>query len=395
MIRTFLGRLAAVALVALSLSMSLPSAASAQVAPADSAAILLQAADHFASRGEADVAQALYRMIVERFPGTSAAGVAGTRLNAVRSVGVEGGGRVELQVWSTLYGLWLGVAIPGAFGADDSEPYGLGLLLGGPAGFVAGRALSRSGKLTVGQARAITLGGTWGTWQGLGWTEVLDLGTDTLCDTTPYGEYCRDSEDDTEEKFAGMIVGGVVGIAVGSVLARGTVSPGVATATNFGALWGTWFGVAGGVLADLEDDKLLGAALLGGNAGLVSMAVLSPFWNVSRSRARLVSIAGVIGGLSGLGIDLLAQPDGEKVAIGIPLATSVAGLAFGIGMTRDMDEPDVPEDRASGGALLNLADGEWSVGAPLPLPRTLQLDTPAGTLRRTALSFNLLNARFR
>ena len=49
---------------------------------------------------------------------------------------------------------------------------------------------------------------------------------------------------------------------------------------------------------------------------------------MSRNRTRLVSIAGVIGGLAGAGLDLIVQPDNEKVAIGIPLAGSIAGLAM-------------------------------------------------------------------
>jgi len=184
-----------------------------------------------------------------------------------------------------------------------------------------------------------------------------------------------------------------VGVAAGAVLSRGDVSPGVATAANFGALWGSWFGFAGGYLADLDDDVLLAVTLLAGDAGLASMALLAPR-NVSRSRARLVSIYGVIGGISGLGLDLLLQPDGDKVAVGIPLATSIVGLAVGVGTTRNYDATSRGGADASGPGLLNLSRGEWSVGTPLPVPRLLDLDGPAGRTRRPALGFTLLNARF-
>ena len=238
---------------------------SAQVAPADSAAVLLQAATHFEASGQPDVAQAIYRLIVDRFGDTAAATEALARLTTVRAAGTTGSGKVELQVWSTLYGLWLGIAVPGALGADGSEPYGIGLLAGGPAGFLAGKVLSRGGTITEGQARAITLGGSWGTWQGFGWTEILDLGTQDVCYSDPvYGQSCYTDTNDGEEKFAGMILGGVAGIAAGVALSRGDVSPGVATAANFGALWGSWFGFAGGYLADLEGDGLLATTLLGG-----------------------------------------------------------------------------------------------------------------------------------
>ncbi|HSG07265.1 MAG TPA: hypothetical protein VLA36_02840 [Longimicrobiales bacterium] len=367
---------------------------SAQVAPADSAAVLLQAATHFEASGQPDVAQSIYRLIADRFGDTAAAAEARARLTTVRAAGTTGSGKVELQVWSTLYGLWLGIAVPGALGADDSEPYGVGLLAGGPAGFLAGRVLSRGGTITEGQARAITLGGSWGTWQGFGWTEILDLGTEDVCYSDPvYGRSCYADTNDGEEKFAGMILGGIAGIAAGVALSRGDVSPGVATAANFGALWGSWIGFATGYLADLEDDGLLAAALLGGNAGLASVALVAPR-NVSRSRARLVSIYGVIGGLSGLGMDLLTQPDNEKVAVGVPLAGSLIGLGIGLGTTRDFDDAPSGGQGAPGLGLVNLSNGEWSLGTPVPLPRMLELDGPRGLMRKPALGFTLLNARF-
>ncbi len=385
---------------------ALPSArASAQVAPADSAEVLLDAASRFAAEGRPDVAEALYRSILERFPTTPAADVARLRLGETRAAGTPGSGRVELQVWTTLYGLWLGVAVPGAFGAEDSEPYGVGLLLGGPAGFIAGKTIAGSRPLTEGQARAITLGGTWGSWQGLGWAEVLDLGREEVCHADGFGgEYCFEEGSSIEETFTAMLVGGVAGIAAGAALSKQTISPGVATAVNFGALWGTWMGFGFGTLADLENDALLSATLVGGNAGLVAMAVKAPDWNPTRSRARLVSIYGVIGAVSGLGVDLLLQPEDEKVAIGIPLAGSIAGLALGVGTTGGRGATEPTGDHAVsrpptvgpglGGALVNLADGRWSVSAPLPALRLLDLDGPRGPIRKAAMGVDLFRARF-
>jgi hypothetical protein len=192
-----------------------------------------------------------------------------------------------------------------------------------------------------------------------------------------------------------MILGGLAGIATGAALSNRTIPPGVATAVNFGALWGTWFGFGGGYLADLEDDGLLAATLLGGNAGLMTMALAAPGWNVSRSRARIVSIYGVIGALSGLGLDLIIQPDDDKTAIAIPLAGSVAGLALGVANTGGYDVPDTGSGAAPpGGSLVRLTDGEWSLGAPLPLPRLVPWEGPGPGSWRTALSFELLRASF-
>ena len=66
-------------------------------------------------------------------------------------------GDTEFRVWSTLYGLWLGgVAVPMLADARSSESHGVGLLLGGPVGYLAGRVFSRS--LSVGTVAHDQLG---------------------------------------------------------------------------------------------------------------------------------------------------------------------------------------------------------------------------------------------
>jgi hypothetical protein len=372
-----------------------PHDASAQVTRTDSAAVLLETAGRIEAEGQPDVARALYRFVAEHFAETPAGARARSYLESTTDEGTARGGRVELQVWSTLYGLFMGVAIPGAFGAESPEPYGLGLLLGGPAGFLTGKAIARSRSLSEGQARAITLGGTWGTWQGAGWANVLDLGHRTECFVDEVaGELCYETGDSSEETFTAMIVGGVAGIAVGTVLSRKPISRGVATTANFGALWGTWFGFAVGYIGGLEHDALLASTLVGGDAGLVAGAFGASRWNPSRNRARLVSIYGVIGGLSGLGVDLLLQPDDDKVSVGIPLAGSIIGLAIGSGVTRDYDADRGGRDGGSGGALLGFSDGAWSMDAPVPYPVMLERDGPRGPVRTPGLGVTWLSARF-
>lgn len=394
-------RIHACFLVVLSAAVLAPAASSAQVTAADSAAVLVETAGRFQSEGRPDVARALYRYVTEHFPGTPAALRARALLSRVTDEGTPGGGRVELEVFGTLYGLWLGIAVPGAFGAENPEPYGVGLLVGGPVGFLSGRALAGSRDMTEGQARAITLGGMWGSWQGGGWAEVLDLGETTECvipdqlpgDPIPPDGYCYESGNTSEETFASMIVGGVAGIATGAVLSRRNITPGVATTVNFGALWGTWFGFAAGYLANQDGDALLASTLLGGDAGLLSMALAAPRWNPSRARARLVSIYGVMGGLGGLGLTLLTRPDDDKVGVGVTLAASALGLAIGIGTTRDADD-DRGANAPPDGALLGFKDGSWSFDAPLPYPVLVKRPGPRGMERRAALGLTLLSARF-
>jgi hypothetical protein len=393
-------RPAALLFVALAIaSATVPARAAAQVSAADSAAVLLETARTFEARDRWNVAEPLYRLIVERYGSTPAAGVARERLAAPPEEVVYGSGRVEAQVWMTLYGAWLGVALPGAFGADAPEAYGTGLLLGAPAGFLAGRGLANALDLTEGQARAITLGGTWGTWQGYGWREVFELGTGEICDRDPFGpgEFCYEPEDSSEETFAAMIVGGLVGIAGGALLSGRDITPGTGTAVNFGSLWGSWLGFAGGVLFDLENDALLASTLVGGNVGLATTAVLAPRWNVSRNRARLVSIAGVLGGLAGGGIDLILQPDDEKVAVGIPLASSVLGLVIGSVATRgDSGATRIGslDDGADDATLLGLRNGRLGLGTPVPTPTLVPQHRPDGTRWMPALGLTIFRATF-
>jgi hypothetical protein len=371
---------------------SLPRAVAAQLAPADTAAVLVETARLFEADGRWEVAEALYRLVLERYAGTVAAAAARARLVSPPTEVVYGDGSVELSVWTTLYGASLGIAVPGAFGADSPEPYGVGLIVGGPAGLLLGRRLAGRLSLTEGQARAITFGGTWGAWQFAGWREVFDIGIEEVCD--PGFGFCFEAEDDTEETFAALVVGSLAGVAVGALFSGRDITPGTGTVVNFASLWGTWFGLAGGVLVDLEDgDDLLAAALLGGDAALLTAALLAPGWNVSRSRARLVSIAGVLGGLAGAGLDLIVQPDDEKVAIAIPLVGSIAGLAIGIGATRDSAAPGALE-AAADGSLLRYDEGRWSVGLPTPFPTLVPSDQPNGSRWSPAISFEVFRAAF-
>jgi hypothetical protein len=303
------------------------------------------------------------------------------------------------MVWATTFGAWMGVAVPATFGADGAGAYGAGLLVGGPAGFLGARAYSKSQPLSAGQVRAITFGSLWGTWQGFGLLELLDIGENEYCDF----DYCYTDGPDSQAVFGSLLIGGLAGTLGGALLARKPIPSGVAAAVNFGALWGTWFGVAGGILADLEGDALLASAFLAGDAGLLATGLMAPGWEMSRNRARLISISGVVGGIAGAGLDLIAQPDDEKVAIGIPLAGSIIGLVVGANLTKDMDRPrglgssalnDFAEILDGESSLLSFRGGRFSLGMPAPYPTLVPVETDRGSSYKPALGFTLLDSRF-
>lgn len=377
----------------------MPERAEAQDVPVDTAAVLLDIAGKLETEGRHEAARVLYRLILERYPSTTAAtdarlrlGLIDRRYDAARS---DRSGRTELLVWSTLYGLWLGVAVPTAFDAGDLKYYGLGLLAGGPAGFLAARAYLDRHPLGVGQARAITFGGTWGAWQGHGWREVFDIGTPT--ETICFDGICHEYEGDaTQAAFTAAILGGLAGIGIGAALAGSReITDAGATVANFGALWGTWYGFAVGYLADLEGDALLGASLVGGNLGLVYSALSASHWGFDVSRARLISVAGVAGGLAGAGLALLMQPENERFAFFIPTLTSALGLAAGVVWTSDREPRGGLRDEPGAEALIRLRDGRLAFGTPIPRPTMLRMDAPGRPRHVPGVHVELFSARFR
>jgi MFS family permease len=341
--------------------------------------------------------------------------VAGLLASLERAPRAERSGRTELLVWSTTYGAWLGVAVPIMADSDSPEAYGIGLLAGAPLGFLAARRYADAVRPTEGQVRAITFGGTWGTYQGLGWLEVLDIGRRTSSNDCVPGFPCDDvfyeEEPSAATRVGAAVAGGLAGIGTGAWLARKPITAGTAAAVSLGGLWGTWFSFGLSVLADLEDDDLLATTLVGGNAAIIATALVAPSWEMSESRARLISVGGLIGALGGAGLLLILQPDNDKVAISIPLVTSAGGLLAAADWTRGMDAAGGGTDNggadnggagnaATGagasrpaGALLNADGGRWSLDMPA-LSVRLERTAAVGTAQ-PAVHVPLFSARFR
>ncbi|HEX6307372.1 MAG TPA: hypothetical protein VFZ69_04235 [Longimicrobiales bacterium] len=358
---------------------------------ADSAAVLLDAAEQLRVRGEPAAARALLQLIAERFAGTPAAAEVGRMLAVLRRAPeAERSGRTELLVFSTGYGAWLGVALPLALDSESPEAYGIGLLLGAPAGFFAAKQYADAKMPSYGQARALTFGGVWGTYMGIAAAEVLDLGSDTQTFCPPPPEPCAEYETDAEAStyVAAGVAGGLLGIGTGAFLARKPITAGTAAAVTLGGMWGTWFGFGISYLADQREDELLAGTMIGGNAALLALGLIAPRWQMSESRARLISVAGLAGGLAGGGLLLIAQPDDDDTAILFPLVGSAAGLALGTYWTRERDVPDADGAR---GALINRNGDGWALDVP---HTAVRLQRDARGMRRPAAYIPILRARF-
>jgi hypothetical protein len=342
--------------------------------------VLLDIAERLQGEGRTELARTLLQLVRERYPQTPAALRAGELL-AQRPT-VDNSGRTELIVFGTTYGAALGVGVPLAFDADDPETFGIGLLVGAPAGFLAARAYARSRPLSEGQAGAIISGTLWGAWQAFGWREVFDWSAQQYCDPPELGGACYESDADAEDVVKWLIGGSLVGLGVGSVLSQKNITRGTAATVNLGALWGSWFGTALGILADQEDDALLATVLLAGNAGLLGGAIGNPRWRLSEPRARLISIAGVGGGLAGLGLLLIfAQNDADNSAVLVPLSGSIIGLALGTHWTRHMERESALDINGK------------RLGLQLPSIEPALIDAANGR-RVAAFRVNLLQARF-
>jgi len=203
--------------------------------------------------------------------------------------------------------------------ADEPEPYGIALIAGPLGGLAGSIGLTRNLKLSDGQASLINFGGAWGIWQATGAAIIADV----------------------EEKgvVGASMAGGIIGLALSSSIVKGRdITPGDATMINFGGIWGTWLALCGAIAADVEDeDNLLASAMIGGDTGLLAVAAMSPKLNMSRARARLINIGGIVGTLYGLGMNILLEVDSERTAWSVMGLGSVLGLAAGAYFTRNYD----------------------------------------------------------
>lgn len=353
----------------------------------DSAAIVLDAARALQREGRETAARELLRLIRTRYASTPSARTADSLLLTLPSVPVSGGaGRTGYILFQTLYGGFLGAAIPAALGAGGSEPYGVGLLIGAPLGYFGSRAFARSKITMPGQAGIAAFATAWGTWQGLALQQVLNIGEEETCNE--FG--CFRDESDTAP-WAAMAVGGLAGIGIGHAIASRPVAAGTSTLVSHSAWWGTWFGLALGQVAHVTDDDNFATMLVGGNAALLLALPAAKAWRPSPAQVRLTTAAGLAGGLVGFGIDLLASTDDESLTFGIPAATSALGLMVGALATRHQRDPDdAPSD---GLALVTLRD-RLRVNTPVPLPAAIPAAGPRGPRWVPGFRITLLDGVF-
>lgn len=363
-------------------AVAIPTAATCQVVPADTADVMLGVAESMSARGEREDAEWILLLIQRRYPNSDAAQSAADLLSELRGLNEAGSGNTELVVFNTFYGAALGVIVPAALNADGPEPYGAGILLGAPTGYLLSKWYTKKRPVTTGQARAMTFGTWWGAWQGIGWREVLDIGDrqQTYCYTPIDEGQCFEAAYESDAApFTATLIGGLSGLAVGTILGRSRpISGSTALITNFSALWGSWFGAVLGVQIDRndpqdfnnDDDGLLATMLIVGNVGLLAGAVGGSSLQWSTGDAWAVHLSGIVGLIGGLGIDLLASVESTETGLLIPGLTSAATLAVAAALVHDRPST-ASSDSSLRPSLIDFASGRWSMGVPAPTPTAI------------------------
>jgi hypothetical protein len=391
-------RVLAVGLVAL-LTAAAPKPAAAQQTRADTAEVLVAAARRLAAEGERDIAANLLRYIIRWYGDTPIAQEAARELSRTDRARAAGGGRIGFVVTNTLFGTWLGVAIPAAFEADDPTPYGVGLIAGPGLGLLGSLMYTKSYPITSGQTAAYRWSLIWLSWQAYLLQELTGIGIRETCfPDGAGGVYCYD-ETSTGARFGALVAGGAAGIGAGLALTRLNLPAGDVALVQDASAWGTALGGALSILTaprgDPSDNAVFGWMAAAGNGMLLGAIPLARAWRPSVGRVRLITISGIAGSLVGLGIDLIGDVDDEKAVVAIPTVGAAIGLVAGTLLTArrtfDRTEASVPVD---GGALVQLGR-DAGIGVPLPEPRILPTLTPDGRVgRRPAMGFRIAELRF-
>jgi hypothetical protein len=259
-------------------------------------------------------------------------------------------------LWSSLYGIWLGIATDVLFDIDGDRAIIVPPLVGMAAGLGLSLAATRHARLTVGEAWTIITGMDYGTINGALWAGGLDFDSDGVVGTA--------------------VATGIAGSSIGLLVAN-TYSPssGDIELVRSSILWGTTTGLLLTLVIapDTSEEKAFTAAGLTMDAGLLAGIGLANYFELSRNRVLIIDAGALAGGLTGLGIAWLATGSGDaniRTLAASALGGMVAGIAVAAFATRDLDDED--DARAAGPSIPALfargADGRWGFGRPGPVP---------------------------
>ena len=269
---------------------------------------------------------------------------------------VTGGneGRGRLVLWSSLYGIWLGIAVDIMFDINGDRSVILPPLIGLGAGIGLSLAATSNYQVTVGEAWTIITGLDYGTINGALWAGGLDFSDKGVVGTA--------------------VATSVAATSIGVLVANAkSPSAGDIELVRSGLLWGT----IGGLLAtfviapDASSSSALKAVAASMDLGFLSGVGLASSFDLSRNRVLIIDAGAVTGGLFGLGIAWLAagsEGNGRGLA-GAALVGMLTGIGVAAWATRDLDAHDEAISMGTLPAVLARdAAGRWGFGTPGPVP---------------------------
>ena len=264
-------------------------------------------------------------------------------------------GRGRLVLWSSLYGIWLGVAGDILMDVNNVQPAVLLPMVGMGVALGASLVITSHHPVTTGQAWTIITGLDYGSVNGALWGGGL-----------------------------GLSAKGVVGLSLATSVAATPIAVFVASTRRPKAgdvelvrsslLWGTTAGLLAAAAFSSSSTSAESAWRTGAIAmdvGLAAGIGLANSFDLSRNRVLIIDAGAIGGGLFGLGAAFLAggnHVSGQAVAAGA-LGGLVAGIAIAAVATHNLDAND---DQARAPAYPALfardPDGHWAVGMPAPTP---------------------------
>jgi hypothetical protein len=288
------------------------------------AKLIYEAASELAEDEEYGKAVRRLDRIILEYPDTEYAPLADSKKSEIAILKLHPGpisgiSRASLVGFGTLFTSWVGLGSWIISDSEEAEVLGV-IMIAAPLGGLAGSMmLTRNMRLSDGQASLINFGGYWGIWQATGAAIIANA--------------------NDKATIGASMAGGLIGLAIsGSIVRHRYITPGDATMINFGGIWGTWFAICGAMLADMEDSNdVLTSSMIGGDVGLFALAVLSSKMEMSRTRARLINLSGVIGTLYGLGTSVLFEIDSKRDFWSVLGISGILGLAAGTYFTRNYD----------------------------------------------------------
>ncbi len=227
----------------------------------------------------------------------------------------------------------MGIGGGGAIGSllapfDEATAQGAGTLIGATAGLVGGWLLLPE-QVPLGTSNLTITSGLAGMVFGLAGSLVFTESEDVVQAATG----------------AGTIAGAATGYYLGD---RVKISTGDAAIINTGATWGTVSGLLFGLSFDADRRIGSGLVLSGLGMGMAGGALLSTYFDISRTHAALIDLGGVLGVVGGLAAVGLIYPSSDSsereqehlanFALG---GMAVGLLGAGI-LTRNIDKPKIP-----------------------------------------------------